>query len=60
VAARLRKELRVPIERLSGAYGEFTVLVGDEVVLTGGPLGWLGVLPSAEDVLEKVRARLHA
>ncbi|MEK7331224.1 MAG: hypothetical protein AAB113_10525 [Candidatus Eisenbacteria bacterium] len=60
VAARLRNELGVPVEQLSGAYGEFTVLVDDEVVLTGGPLGWLSILPSADEVLQKVRARLSA
>jgi hypothetical protein len=60
VAARLRRELGVPVEQLSGAYGEFTVLVDDGVVLTGGPLGWLGILPSADEVLQKVRARLSA
>ena len=56
----MRKELGVPIEKLSGAYGEFTVLVDDEVVLTGGPAAWLGILPTADDVLHKVRERLSA
>lgn len=54
----MQKELGVPIEKLSGAYGEFTVLVGDEVVLTGGPATWLGIMPSAGEVLRKVRERL--
>ncbi len=58
MAARLRRELGIDVEQRSGAYGEFTVLVDDEVVLTGGPLGWAGVLPSYEKVAEKVRARL--
>lgn len=54
----MQKELGVPIEKLSGAYGEFTVLVGDEVVMTGGPATWLGIMPSADEVLRKVRERL--
>ncbi len=58
MAARLRSEFGIDVEQLSGAYGEFTVLVGDEVVLTGGPLGWAGVLPSYARVAERVRARL--
>ena len=58
MAARLRKELGVDVEQRSGAYGEFTVLVGDEVVLAGGPAVWLGIMPSADEVLAKVRARL--
>ncbi len=44
----------------TGGYGEFKVLVDDSVVIENGPLGWLGVLPSSDAVLEKVRARLSA
>jgi hypothetical protein len=58
VAARLEKELGIPVKRLSGHYGEFTVLVGDEVVLSGGRFGWMGMLPSYCHVRDKVRARL--
>lgn len=60
MAARLRDELGTDIERLSGAYGEFTVLVDGEVLLTGGPAGWLGILPSADRVIAAVRTRLIA
>jgi len=58
VAAQLRRELGVPVEERGGRYGEFTVLVGDQEVVTAGSLGWLGVLPSAEEVIAKVRARV--
>ena len=44
------------VQRLSGRYGEFTVLADGRVILEGGPLGWLGVLPSYETVLQAVRA----
>jgi hypothetical protein len=60
VAALLRKELGVPIEKLSGAYGEFTVLVDDQIVLSGGPAVWLGIMPAADEVLRRVRERLSA
>ena len=60
MAALLRKELGIPVEKLSGAYGEFTVLVDDEIVLTGGPAVWLGIMPPADEVLRRVRERLSA
>jgi hypothetical protein len=60
VAARIREELGVPVDQVSGAYGEFTVLVDGDVVMTGGPAVWLGVMPAAEEVLRKVRERLSA
>jgi hypothetical protein len=56
VAARLRKAGYL-VEQRSGAYGEFTVLVDGKEVLAGGPLGWLGVLPSFETVLATLRVQ---
>ena len=41
-----------------GRYGEFKVLVDGKVVIDGGALGFLGVLPSAQKVVETVRGRL--
>jgi len=46
------------VRRVAGGYGEFTVLVDGETVMSGGPLGWLGVLPSKEEVVAAVRSRL--
>jgi hypothetical protein len=60
VAARLRRELGIEVDEPAGAYGEFTVLVDGCQVLAAGPLGWLGVLPSARSVVDAVRARLPA
>lgn len=54
----MERELGTKVEKRSGAYGEFTVLVDEQPVLTGGALGFLGILPSADDVLRAVRARL--
>jgi hypothetical protein len=56
VAARLRKT-GYSVQQRSGRYGEFTVLADGKEVLTAGPLGWLGVLPSFETVLETLRAQ---
>lgn len=38
-----------------GHYGEFKVLVDDNVVVDGGKKVILGIMPSAESVLEAVR-----
>ena len=38
-----------------GRYGEFKVLVDGEVVVDGGALAALGVLPSRKTVVEAVR-----
>jgi hypothetical protein len=41
-----------------GRYGEYKVLVDGEVVIDGGPLTALGVVPASKKVVEAVRARL--
>lgn len=41
-----------------GRYGEFKVLVDGEVVVDGGALAALGVLPSGKKVVDTVRARI--
>jgi hypothetical protein len=41
-----------------GPYGQFKVLVDGEVVVDGGALAALGVLPSGRKVVEAVRAKL--
>lgn len=58
VAARLRRELRTDVEVVGGPYGQFKVDVDGNTVLEGGALTALGVLPSAQKVLEAIRARL--
>jgi len=60
VAARLRRELGIEVDAVHGHYGEYTVLVDDEVVTDGGALVILGVMPSARKILDAVRARLAA
>ena len=60
MAAALQRELGEEVEKQSGAYGEFKVLVDGEVVADSGALGFLGVLPAVGAVLERVRERLAA
>ncbi len=60
MAAKIRKELGAEVEQIAGHYGEFTVLVGDQAVVKAGSLGWLGVLPTAREVIEKVKAAVGA
>jgi hypothetical protein len=60
VAARLQDELGIEVDMERGGYGEFIVQVGPDRVVSAGALGFLGVLPSPERVLERVRARLNA
>jgi hypothetical protein len=59
VAARLRRELQTDVEMVRGNYGEFKVLVDDEVIVDAGALAALGVLPSGRKVVNAVRSRLH-
>jgi len=60
VAARIRRELRTEVEMIRGHYGEYKVLVDGEMVVDGGALVVVGVMPSARKTLEIVRARLSA
>jgi hypothetical protein len=58
VAARLRRELGIEVEKVHGRYGEFKVFVDNDVVVDGGSLAMLGVLPSGREVVAAVKARL--
>jgi hypothetical protein len=58
VAARLRRELNADVEVVGGPYGQFEVEVDGNIVVRGGSLAALGVLPSAQTVLEAVRAQV--
>jgi hypothetical protein len=56
----MRRDLQTDVDMVRGHYGEFKVLVDGEVVVDGGPLAVLGVLPSGRKVVETVRGRLSA
>jgi hypothetical protein len=57
VAADLR-ELGIPAETVAGDYGEFTVLVDNAALVSGGPLAFLGILPTKRRVREAVAQHL--
>lgn len=59
VAARLRRQLGIEVDTVRGHYGEYTVLVDGEVIVDGGPMVVLGLLPRARTVVDRVRARLE-
>jgi hypothetical protein len=58
VAAKLRKTLGIDVRMVAGHYGEFKVLVDDEVIVDAGARAALGILPRAKTVIEAVRAKL--
>ena len=60
MAARLRRDLGIDVDTAHGRYGEYKVLVDGEIVIDGGALTALGVVPSARKVVDVVRARLSA
>jgi hypothetical protein len=43
-----------------GRYGQFQVLVDDTVLIDGGALAMLGVLPSVQKVVQAVRERIRS
>ena len=55
----LRRELHLDVQMTEGHYGEFTVLVDGEEVASGGPLAFLGVLPSVQTVRALVKNKLQ-
>ena len=59
MAARLRRELQTDVDTVHGRYGEYKVLVDGDVVVDGGALVILGVMPSGRKIVEQVRAKLE-
>jgi len=55
VAARLRRELKTDVDLVKGRYGEFKILVDDKIVIDGGALVTLGIMPSGKRVVDTVR-----
>jgi hypothetical protein len=58
VAARLRRELQIEVETEHGRYGEYKIFVDGDLVIDGGALAALGVLPAARKTVKAVRDRL--
>ena len=57
-AAEIRSELGEEVVLEDGHYGEFKVFVDGNEVVKGGALGFLGVLPSVDEVRDAVASRL--
>lgn len=57
-AARLRRELGIEVDTIHGRYGEYKVLVDGDLVLDGGPMVILGLMPSTRKIVDAVRDRL--
>ncbi len=49
----------IEVRQVAGHYGEFTVLVDETPVVSAGSMGWLGVLPSAKQVMQAVSEALR-
>lgn len=56
----LRKDLGAEVTLEAGPYGSFQVSVDDEVVVDGGALAFLGVLPSLTEIRSQVADRQKA
>ena len=54
MAASLKGDPRFEVEVVEGRYREFTVLVDGELIIQGGPLCFVGVLPSVQKVRDLV------
>ena len=53
-----REGIEVTLE--SGPYGSFKVRVDDDVVVDGGALAFLGVLPTLKQIRDQVRGHVVA
>lgn len=58
MAAALRRDLDVEVETVEGRYAEFTVLVDGEALVSGGRLGFIGLLPSVNRVRDLVKSKI--
>ena len=56
----MRRDLGIEVDMVHGRYGEYKVLVDGKIVIDGGPLTALGIVPASRKVLEAVRAGLSA
>lgn len=56
----LRRDLGAEVTLESGPYGSFQVSVDNEVIVDGGALAFLGVLPSLTEIRSEVRDRRDA
>ena len=55
----MRRELGVDVALVHGHYGELKVFVDDRVVVDGGALAFLGIMPSAREIINLVQEALQ-
>ena len=60
MAASLQQELGADVEMAEGKYAEFAVFVDGTEIVRGGPLTFLGVIPSARKVRELIEQHVRA
>ena len=60
MAASLRRDLEVDVELVEGRYAEFVVFVDGDELVRGGPLTFMGVIPSARRIRELIEQRRRA
>ena len=53
----LRRDLGIEATLEAGPYGSFEVRVDDDVIVDGGALAFMGVLPPLAEIRAKVAAR---
>lgn len=58
MAAKLRRDLGIEVDMVHGRYAEYKILVDDRIVIDGGALTALGIVPARRKVVEAVRAAL--
>jgi hypothetical protein len=54
-AAAMLKDEGIDVTLESGPYGSFKVRVDDDVVVNGGALAFLGVLPTLNEIRSQVK-----
>ena len=54
----MRRDLGIEVDMVHGRYGEYKVLVDGKIVIDGGPLTALGIVPASRKVVEAVQASL--
>jgi hypothetical protein len=59
VAASLKRDSRFEVETVEGRYGELTVLVEGEPIISSGPLGFVGVLPSVRKIRDLIERKMR-
>ena len=56
----LRRDLGVDVELEAGPYGSFQIRDGDTVLVDGGPMAFMGVLPPLTEIRARVAERMES